>query len=150
MLGFHLRYFLLTLFLLGVEIFIGAYMHDAIIRPYGGDFLVVILLYCLVRSFLNLPVLPIAVVVLLFSYLVEISQYFGLADHLGFKEHSLGRILLGSYFTWVDMLSYTLGILLVVVLENTFNGHGRRRGANGRRRQRGAQRHRQNGPRQSA
>jgi hypothetical protein len=44
MLRFHLRYFLLSVLLLGVEIFIGAYMHDDIIRPYGSDFLVVILI----------------------------------------------------------------------------------------------------------
>jgi len=117
MLRFHLRYFLLSVLLLGVEIFIGACMHDDIIRPYGGDFLVVILLYCLVRSFLNLPVLLTAVAVLLFSYLVEMSQYFGLADRLGFKVHSLGRILLGDYFSWTDILSYTLGILVVIALE---------------------------------
>lgn len=117
MLKFDFRYFLLSVLLLGVEIFVGACMHDDIIRPYGGDFLVVILLYCLVRSFLRLPVLLTAVAVLLFSYLVEMSQYFGLADRLGFKAHSLGRILLGDYFSWTDMLCYTLGILLVVALE---------------------------------
>lgn len=117
MLRFHLRYFLLSVLLLGVEIFIGARMHDDIIRPYGGDFLVVILLYCLVRSFLNLPVLFTAVAVLLFSYLVEMSQYFGLADRLGFKAHSLGRILLGDYFSWTDILCYTLGIGVVLIVE---------------------------------
>jgi hypothetical protein len=122
MIRFNIRYFLPGIFLLGVEIFIAARMHDNIIRPYGGDFLVVILLYCLVRSFLDLPVFPTAVSVLLFSYLVETSQYFKLADHLGLKEHSLARVLIGSYFTWVDILSYTLGILLVGGLEGLLNG----------------------------
>ncbi|HEX3935338.1 MAG TPA: DUF2809 domain-containing protein, partial [Puia sp.] len=60
MFRFKLSYFLLTLGLTGVEIFIGACMHDAVIRPYGGDLLVVILLYCLVRSFWNVPVVPLS------------------------------------------------------------------------------------------
>lgn len=117
MFRFHVFYFLLSMALLGLEVFIGGYMHDSIIRPYGGDFLVVILLYCLIRSFWDLPVVLTAVSVLLFSYLVETSQYFRLADHLGFKRPSLARILLGSYFTWTDILSYTLGILPVVGVE---------------------------------
>jgi hypothetical protein len=117
MFRFSVFYFLLTIALLGLEIFIGACMHDNIIRPYGGDFLVVILLYCLVRSFWDLPILLTAVSVLIFSYLVETSQYFRLADRLGFKGPSLARILLGSYFTWTDIISYTLGILSVIGME---------------------------------
>jgi len=114
---FNVWYLLLTIMLLVVEILIGIYMHDALIRPYGGDFLVVILLYCLVRSGVNFPVRPTAASVLLVAYLVEIGQYFGLAGRLGFKPHSLGQILLGSYFSWSDMIAYTLGILLVMLVE---------------------------------
>jgi hypothetical protein len=112
------RYLLLSLLLLGVEIYIGARVHDSIIRPYGGDFLVVILLYCLVRSFWDLPVPVAAGSVLVFSYLVEASQYFNLADRLGFRGHSVMRIILGSYFTWTDILCYTLGILSVLTAES--------------------------------
>jgi Protein of unknown function (DUF2809) len=122
MLRFHIRYFILTIMLLGVEIGIGAYVHDTLIRPYGGDFLVVILLYCLVRSGVDFPIGPTAAAVLIFAYLVEIGQYFGLAGRLGFKGHSLGRILLGSYFSWSDMIAYTLGILLVLLLERSARG----------------------------
>lgn len=117
MFRFNFRYFLLTLLLLGVEIFIAACMHDAVIRPYGGDVLVVILLYCLIRSFWVLPVLPLALGVLLFSYLEEMGQYFHLADRLGFTRPSLMRVLIGTYFTWTDILSYTLGIGLVLTAE---------------------------------
>lgn len=105
------------LLLFAVEIFIGARMHDAIIRPYGGDFLVVIWLYCLVRSFVNWPVWKVAVGVLLFAYAIETLQYFGMADRLGFRGPSLMRTLLGSYFTWTDIFCYTLGILTVISWE---------------------------------
>jgi hypothetical protein len=124
-------YFLLSLLLLGVEIFIAVYMHDRIIRPYGGDFLVVIWLYCLVRSFWDLPVPVTAGLVLLFSYLVEVSQYFHLADRLGFKGRSVMRVILGSYFTWTDILCYTLGILFVLVVEGVIRRRGVRGGARG-------------------
>jgi len=114
---FHKGYFLLFLLLLGLEIVIAAYVHDSFIRPYGGDYLVVIFLYSLVRSFLDLSVRLAAILVLLFSYLIETLQYFHFADHLGLKASSLARILLGSYFSWTDILCYTLGIMTVVGLE---------------------------------
>lgn len=117
MFRFKLSYFVLTLVLIGVEIFIGACMHDAVIRPYGGDLLVVVLLYCLIRSFWDLPVLPLSLGILVFSYVEETGQYFHLADRLGFKRPSLMRVLIGTYFTWTDILSYTLGILLVLGAE---------------------------------
>lgn len=126
MLRFNGYYFLLTILLLGLEIFIAACMHDSIIRPYGGDFLVVILLYCLVRSFWDLSILVTGVSVLLFSYLIETSQYFRLADRLGIKGPSLARILLGSYFSWTDILAYTLGILSVAGLERSIRGSNMR------------------------
>ena len=100
-------------------------MHDWIIRPYGGDFLVVVLLYCFVRSFLAVPVLPTALSVLVFSYLVEVSQFFHLADRLGFKAPSLARTLLGTYFTWTDLLAYTLGILTVLGVEKLIRRNGK-------------------------
>jgi hypothetical protein len=121
MLRFNARYFLLSLLLFGVEIFIAACLHDDFIRPYVGDFLVVILLYCGVRSFLNTPVLPAGLAVLVFAYFIETLQYFRLADHLHLPYHSLPRILLGDYFTWTDILSYTLGIASVLILERSRN-----------------------------
>jgi len=73
---------LLSVLLLIIEILIAAYLNDSLIRPYGGDFLVVILLYCLMRSFLNLSVLRTSLIVLLISYLVEITQYSGWLTYL--------------------------------------------------------------------
>ncbi|MBB5638747.1 glucan phosphoethanolaminetransferase (alkaline phosphatase superfamily) [Pedobacter cryoconitis] len=53
MFRFNKYYFGFTLLLLSIEILIARYAHDQIIRPYAGDFLIVIFLYCLVMSFFN-------------------------------------------------------------------------------------------------
>ena len=76
-------YFLLLLILLIVELMIGNYLHDKYIRPYGGDFLVVILLYCFIKSIIDISVMKTAIAVLIFAYAVEISQYFHLVNILG-------------------------------------------------------------------
>ena len=118
MLSFNKIYFLLALMLLLTEALIGLYMHDALIRPYGGDFLVVILLYCIVKTFANTSTFITAFYVLLFAYAVEISQYFHLVNLLGLQNSSLAVMLMGTSFSFTDMLIYTLGMLLVIVIEN--------------------------------
>ncbi|HZY39709.1 MAG TPA: DUF2809 domain-containing protein [Mucilaginibacter sp.] len=112
---FYLVWFILLLI---TEIFIGLYMHDAILRPYGGDFLVVILIYCFIKSFLNTPVIATAIAVLLFAYAVEVSQYFHMVDVLGLGNSALAKILLGTSFSFIDLLMYTLGIATVLVIEH--------------------------------
>jgi len=118
MITFHKTYFLLALLLLAIESCIGIYMHDAIIRPFGGDFLVVILLYCLVKSFFNSPDLLTACWVLVFAYAIEVSQYFHLVHLLGLQHSNVAKILLGTSFSFIDLGMYTLGILLVIIVEN--------------------------------
>ena len=103
--------------LLCLEIFIAAFMHDRIIRPYVGDLLAVVFLYCLLKSFAAVPTAPTVLAVLLFAYGVEISQYFHLAARLGLGHLQLALVVLGSHFSWLDMLAYTLGALLLLGAE---------------------------------
>lgn len=114
---FHRKYFFLLILLFATEVFIAVYLHDALIRPYGGDFLVVILIYCFVKSFLNTPVMVTALAVLLFSYLIETLQYFHLVDILGLEKSKIARTVIGTSFAWTDLLAYSLGILLVLTVE---------------------------------
>jgi len=114
---FNLHYFLLALVLLMTEIIIGVFIKDSFIRPYGGDFLVVILLYCFVRSFFDIGLYAALSGVLLFAYFVEILQYFQIVNVLGLQESATARVLIGTSFAWTDMLMYTLGIVLVWFIE---------------------------------
>lgn len=116
---FNKTYFGFTLFLLTIEILIGKYPRGTIIRPYGGDFFVVILIYCFVKCFLNKTALSTAFGVLLFAYAVEISQYFHLISWMGLIHSKMAALLLGTSFSWTDMLCYTLGIGLVFTIEKT-------------------------------
>jgi hypothetical protein len=111
------QYLLLAIFLLLLEVIIGAYVHDQFIRPYAGDFLITIFLYCLAQSAIRRPVAPVLAGGLLLSYLIEISQHFHLVARLGLAHSRGARIVLGSAFSWADMLAYTLGALLVLAVE---------------------------------
>ncbi|HVW95133.1 MAG TPA: DUF2809 domain-containing protein [Mucilaginibacter sp.] len=116
--GFQKRYFFLMLILLMIEVIIGFDFHDKLIRPYGGDFIVVIFLYCCIKSFIQADVLKTAVGILIFAYLVEVSQYFHLVRILALQNNKPALILLGDSFSFNDLIAYTLGIALVLLLEN--------------------------------
>lgn len=114
---FNRWYFLLAVLLFVTEVLIAAYLRDDFIRPYAGDFLVVILIYCFVRSFIQAPAVPVALAVLAFSYLVEGLQYLNMVEHLGLGHSRIANIVLGNYFTWADILAYTLGTGFVILVE---------------------------------
>ena len=59
----------------------------------------------------------IAIATLLFSYFVEVLQYFNIVEKLGLQNSKLARIIIGTNFSWLDMLSYTIGIVLVLLIE---------------------------------
>lgn len=113
----HKKYLLPAIGLFIVEVLIAIYVNDRIIRPYIGDLLVVILLYCAIKSLFTIPVLPAALGVLLFAFFIEILQYYRIVYKLGLGESRLALVVVGSSFEWIDLLAYTLGILLVVWLE---------------------------------
>lgn len=114
---FDRRYFALTVALFLIEVLIALYLHDQFVRPYAGDFLVVILIYCFVRSFLQAPVIPVALGVLVFSYIIETLQYFNLVKLLGLEHSRLANVVIGNHFTWVDIVAYTLGTGCTVLIE---------------------------------
>lgn len=121
-LTFRLTYFFAALFLFFTEVVIALFVHDEVVRPYFGDFLVVILLYCFLRTFLRLPVFSIAFFVLLFSYVIEFLQYLHFIKWLGLADSSLARLVLGNSFAWADIVAYTIGVIVVLILEKIFAG----------------------------
>ncbi|MBC7827619.1 MAG: DUF2809 domain-containing protein [Chitinophagaceae bacterium] len=117
MLTFNKSYFFAAIILFIVEVLIALYVNDRIIRPYIGDFLVVILMYCFVRAFLNANAVKVAIGVLIFSYLIEFLQYLNLVGFLGLQKSRVANVVLGNYFEWIDIVAYTLGIIAVIAFE---------------------------------
>ncbi|MES2779752.1 MAG: DUF2809 domain-containing protein [Bacteroidota bacterium] len=114
---FNIRYFVLALLLFAVEVLIALFVHDSIIRPYVGDALVVMLIYCFVKSFLNTLVLPTAVSVLLFSFVMEGLQYVKIVNRFGLEHSTLASTVIGTSFAWTDIFAYIIGISIVLLLE---------------------------------
>ena len=91
---FRKNYFVLTVILFLVEVCIALFIKDRFIRPYVGDFLVVILIYSFIRSFLNAPVFKTALGVLIFAFAIEGLQYINLVKILGLQHSKLASVVL--------------------------------------------------------
>ena len=63
-----------------------------------------------------------AISVLIFSYAVEILQFFNIVNRLGLQNSRLARIIIGSSFEWIDLIAYTAGIILVLYIEKIIAG----------------------------
>lgn len=118
MIRFNFKYFGLTIIFFVIEVLIALYIHDALIRPYFGDVLVVILMYCFFKSFLNLRILTAALFVLSLAFLIEILQEFNIVAKIGLEKSKLANVVLGNSFSWVDFLCYIVGFLIIIVTEN--------------------------------
>ena len=112
----HLGYFLFTVLLMVVEIIIAKY-SSGWIRSYLGDMLVVMLIYSALMTVFRANKSLMVVATLLFAFAVEISQYFNLAEILGFERGSLGYVILGNTFSLEDLACYLIGGLLILLIE---------------------------------
>jgi len=117
-LTFNKYYFALAALLFVTEVLIARYVTNNFIRSYFGDVLVVILIYCFVKSFMNLPVLPLAIGVLIFAFASEFLQYLKIVEILGLQNSALARTVIGTSFAWLDLLAYAAGITVVLVVEH--------------------------------
>jgi Protein of unknown function (DUF2809) len=116
---FHInkKNLIIAFILFWILVYIAMYVNDRYIRPFGGDLLVVIFLYYLLKGTTNLSVKTAAFSVLIFSFFIEIMQYFQLVNLLGLQHNKLACIVIGTTFVWSDLVAYTLGILIVLILE---------------------------------
>lgn len=117
---FSLKYLLLTVFLFFVELAIALFVEDKIIRPYVGDTLVVCLIYCFLRIFLQADSWKIALGVLLFAFTIETLQYFDYVKLLGLEKNRILSVAMGRDFAWNDFIAYFIGFLLIILLEFLF------------------------------
>lgn len=111
------NYLIAALVIFISEIVIALYVHDDFVRPWVGDVLVVVLLYCFVRGVTRLNVTSAAWLVLIFSWFVEALQYLRIVEILGLESNAVARTIIGTTFSWWDIVAYTLGIVLVAGFE---------------------------------
>ncbi len=87
------------------------HLFPAVLGKYPGDALWAFMVFCGL-GFLNpwLPTLRLAVYALLISYVDEFTQLYQAPWINAFRGTYVGHLVLGSTFSWYDMLAYTVGV----------------------------------------
>lgn len=113
----HLKYVIITIILLTIEVLIALFVHDDFIRPYMGDILVVILLYTFVRIFIPEKIRLLPLYIFLFAAGVEVLQYFRIVELLGLENNRFFSVLIGSVFDVKDIVCYGVGCAILGMYE---------------------------------
>jgi hypothetical protein len=122
MFTFNKNYFGVAALIFAIEVMIALFVRDSFVRPYLGDVLVVILIYSFIKAFLDFPVLPVAIFVLLFAFTIELLQYIHIVEILGLRDSKIVSTVLGTSFAWYDMFAYIAGFVIILIGERMLAG----------------------------
>lgn len=108
----RLFYLLCTITLFIIELLIALYINDKFIRPYMGDVLVTMLVYSFIRIIIPNRVRWLPLYVFIFACGVEFLQYLNVVERLGLSGNAVARTIIGTSFSWMDIVCYGIGCLV--------------------------------------
>jgi len=92
--------------------------HIADIPLFIGDILWATMVYWIMRFLFITKSIQFSVIAsLLFSYAIEFSQLYQAPWINNIRHTVIGGLVLGETFSWGDMLSYTVGVAIGVVID---------------------------------
>lgn len=100
-----------------IEIYIGIFVKDKVIRPYIGDILVIPLIYSFLNIFFKNNYKKYITAIVIFAIFIEILQFYNLVKMLGINNKVL-KIVIGSTFDFKDIICYVLGGIISYVIIN--------------------------------
>ncbi|WP_299112361.1 DUF2809 domain-containing protein [uncultured Winogradskyella sp.] len=118
-LQFNKYYLGLAHFLFLVELAIAFTLKTGFIRHTFGDYLVVILLYAIIRGCTNMSVWASSLVVLLIAFAIEFLQLTPFLTYFNLQHSYTAKLIFGSTFQFTDLVAYTLGIVTVMLIEKS-------------------------------
>ena len=118
-LQFNKYYLGLAQFLFLVELAIAFTLKTGFIRHTFGDYLVVILLYAIIRGCTNMSVWASSLVVLLIAFGIEFLQLTPFLTYFNLQNSYTAKLIFGSTFQFTDLVAYTLGVVTVLLVEKS-------------------------------
>lgn len=118
----QVKYLIICCLLLGIEIIIALYVRDTFVRPYLGDSIAIAFVYTFLMSMVKTnhtmkPQLYVASISLLIGIVIELLQATSFLETTGLGNIHWVRVVMGTSFSWFDMLAYVGGYLGVILVE---------------------------------
>ena len=114
---FHKTYVISFATLLILEVGIAMCFTQGFIRHTFGDFIVVILLYCFLKSFIPMQPIYAGLLVLGIAFGIEFLQCTSFLEQLNLDQNKLAKLILGNTFHISDLIAYTLGVITILSIE---------------------------------
>ena len=114
---FRLPYAIVAIILFAIEVFIALNVRDGFVRPYIGDVLAVMLVYCALRAVTSLGLVTAVIATLVFAFAIEFAQLLNLLDLFALRGNAFAETVLGGSFDLLDLVAYAAGALIVVAAE---------------------------------
>jgi len=116
---FYYKSFLIAIFIFVIEVLIATELKNIFfVRAYLGDVFVVMLMYYFIKAFFDFSPTKLIVGIFIFSCLIEFAQYFHFGELLGFQDNRIVMIMLGNSFSWLDILCYFAGCVILFLITN--------------------------------
>ena len=77
-------------------------------------------MYSFLKSFFKFPVLNVALFVLIISFTVEFLQFLNIVEKLSLENSQIVKTVIGTSFSWIDLLTYIAGITIIIVIEKYY------------------------------
>ncbi len=113
----RLAYFCVFLALFFTEVLIALFVFDDIVRPFGGDVIVVWVIWSFVRIFIPNKIRLLPLWVFLFAVFIEVMQYINIVGLLGLTGNRFFETVMGTSFSFIDIGCYALGCAVLAVWE---------------------------------
>lgn len=114
---FDYKNLLIAILIFIVEVLIATKFKDwFFVRAYLGDVFVVMLMYYFIKAFFDFNPTKLITGIFIFSCLIEFAQYFHFGELMGFKDNRMMMIVLGNSFSWLDILCYFAGCLILFLI----------------------------------
>ncbi len=117
----RILYLILAIVSFAVCVMIVAFFSQCrFIRGFIGDVIIIFQMYFLIKVFIDVKPLKLALFTLISAFTVEILQYFRIISVLGLEHNKIARVVIGSVFDPLDLLAYFTGAVLVYAIDNGF------------------------------
>lgn len=114
---FHTTYLIIAAVLFSIEVLIAVTLDSGFIRHTFGDYLIVMLMYCFIKSITNLSVNTSALLTLFIAFSVELLQLTPILEIANLNQYKLARIVFGTTFSVSDLVAYSAGVITILIIE---------------------------------
>lgn len=96
---------------------IALFVFDEIFRPFGGDVIVVWVIWSFIRIFIPEKIKLLPLWVFLFAVFIEVMQYVNIVKLLGLAGNRFFETVIGTSFSFIDIGCYAMGCAVLAVCE---------------------------------